>query len=69
MGGGISPGHSLRPQRSRSEPARRCDDFYEHKKAKRLPVVAMQALSHKLARAAYYMMRDGKPFEVQRCFG
>jgi transposase len=43
--------------------------FYERKKAKRLPVVAMKALAHKLARAAYYMMRDGKPFEVQRCFG
>jgi transposase len=43
--------------------------FYDRKKAKRLPVVAMKALAHKLARAAYYMMRDGKPFEVQRCFG
>nr|WP_265335353.1 transposase [Paraburkholderia franconis] len=42
--------------------------FYERKKAKRLPVVAMKALAHKLARAAYYMMRDGKPFEVTRCF-
>jgi len=42
--------------------------FYERKKAKRLPVVAMKALAHKLARAAYYMMRDGKPFEVGRCF-
>jgi transposase len=43
--------------------------FYERKKATRLPVVAMKALAHKLARAAYHMMRDGKPFEVQRCFG
>jgi transposase len=43
--------------------------FYERKKAKRLPVVAMKALAHKLARATYYMMRDGKPFEVERCFG
>jgi transposase len=42
--------------------------FYERKKAKRLPVVAMKALAHKLARATYYMMRDGKPFEVNRCF-
>ncbi|TCK32505.1 transposase [Paraburkholderia sp. BL8N3] len=42
--------------------------FYERKKAKRLAVVAMKALAHKLARAAYYMMRDGKPFEVGRCF-
>ena len=43
--------------------------FYERKKTKRLPVVAMKALAHKLARAAYYMMRDHKPFEIQRCFG
>jgi transposase len=47
-------------------PARR---FYERKKARRMPVVAMKALAHKLARAAYYMLRDGKPFEVTRCFG
>ncbi|CAD6558860.1 IS110 family transposase ISShwo5 [Paraburkholderia kirstenboschensis] len=42
--------------------------FYERKKARRLPVVAMKALAHKLARASYYMMRDSKPFEVKRCF-
>ncbi|MGE6493091.1 IS110 family RNA-guided transposase [Cupriavidus metallidurans] len=47
-------------------PARR---FYERKKARRMPVVAMKALAHKLARAAYYMLRDGKPFEVTKCFG
>ncbi|MFM0758128.1 IS110 family RNA-guided transposase [Paraburkholderia strydomiana] len=47
-------------------PARR---FYERKKAKRMAVVAMKALAHKLARATYYMMRDRKPFEIQRCFG
>jgi hypothetical protein len=44
------------------------ENLYERKKAKRLSVVAMKALAHKLARAAYYMMRDGKSFEVQRCF-
>lgn len=42
--------------------------FYERKKAHRLPVVAMKALAHKLARAAWYMMRDRKPFDVGRCF-
>ena len=42
--------------------------FYERKKAKTMAVVAMKALAHKLARAAYYMMRDGKPFDVGRCF-
>jgi len=29
----------------------------------------MKALAHKLARAAYYMMREGKPFDLNRCFG
>jgi transposase len=43
--------------------------FYERKKARRMPVVAMKALAHKLARAAFYMLRDGKPFEVTKCFG
>ncbi|WP_336600981.1 transposase [Paraburkholderia bengalensis] len=43
--------------------------FYERKKAKRLPALAMKALAHKLARAAYYMMRDGTAFEIRRCFG
>lgn len=42
--------------------------FYERKKAKTLAVVATKALAHKLARAAYYMMLDGKPFDVGRCF-
>jgi transposase len=28
----------------------------------------MKALAHKPARATYYMMRDGEPFEVKRCF-
>jgi transposase len=43
--------------------------FYERKKARRMAVVAMKALAHKLARAAFYMLRDGKPFEVTKCFG
>ncbi|CAM2161584.1 hypothetical protein PSAC2689_100104 [Paraburkholderia sacchari] len=29
----------------------------------------MKALAHKLARATYYMMREGKPFDLDRCFG
>jgi transposase len=42
--------------------------FYDRKKAKTLAVVAMKAVAHKLARAAYYMMRDGTTFDVTRCF-
>ena len=33
-----------------------------------MAVVAMKAVAHKLARAAYYMMRDGTTFDVSRCF-
>jgi transposase len=42
--------------------------FYDRKKAKTMAVVAMKAVAHKLARAAYYMMRDGTAFDVSRCF-
>ena len=42
--------------------------FYERKKAKTNNVVAIKALAHKLARACYYMLKEGKPFEVTRCF-
>ena len=42
--------------------------FYERKKRQRNGIVAIKALAHKLARACYHMMREHKPFEVQRCF-
>jgi hypothetical protein len=42
--------------------------FHDRKKAKTMTVVAMKAVAHKLARAAYYMMRDGTTFDVSRCF-
>ncbi|MGY8683882.1 hypothetical protein Q2941_39830 [Bradyrhizobium sp. UFLA05-153] len=31
-------------------------------------VVATKALAHKLARASYHILKEGKPFEVTRCF-
>lgn len=43
--------------------------FYERKKAKRNGVVAIKAVAHKLARAAYYVMRDRVPFDMERAFG
>ena len=43
--------------------------YYERKKAKTGSVVATKALAHKLARACYFVMRDGVPFDEQRCFG
>jgi transposase len=42
--------------------------FYERKKRKTNRVVALKAVAHKLARACYYMLREQKPFEVNRCF-
>jgi hypothetical protein len=31
-------------------------------------VVATKALAHKLARACYHIPKEGKPFDVTRCF-
>lgn len=42
--------------------------FYNRKMQKRNILVAHNALSHKLARAAFYMMRDGVPFMPEKCF-
>jgi transposase len=35
--------------------------FYQRKKAKSHPVVALKAVAHKLCRACYYIMRDHWP--------
>lgn len=42
--------------------------FYERKKAATNAIVATKALAHKLARACYHMLKEGQPFDVQRCF-
>ena len=42
--------------------------FYEKKAAQRHAMLAMKALSHKLARAYYYLMRDRVPFDEKRLF-
>jgi len=42
--------------------------FYERKKRKTNGIVALKAIAHKLARACYHMLREQKPFDVQRCF-
>lgn len=42
--------------------------FYEKKAAQRHPILAMKALSHKIARACYYVMRDRVPFDEERLF-
>jgi transposase len=42
--------------------------FYERKKVKTNGIVAIKALAHKLARACYHMLKEGKPFDVSKCF-
>lgn len=42
--------------------------FYERKKAKTNPVVAVKALAHKLARACYHVLKESKAFDAMRCF-
>jgi transposase len=42
--------------------------FYERKKAKTNPIVAIKALAHKLARACFHILKERKPFAVTRCF-
>jgi transposase len=42
--------------------------FYQRKKAKRDGVLAIKALSNKLARASYYVIRDQVPFDMDQLF-
>jgi hypothetical protein len=42
--------------------------FHERKKARTNNIVATKALAHKLARASYHILKEGKPFDVTRCF-
>jgi transposase len=55
-----------------AEIARRYDDnaraYYNRKTQQTNRMVAHNALAHKLARAAYYIIRDGVPFMPEKCF-
>jgi transposase len=55
-----------------SELARRYDPqvraYYQRKAQRTNRMVAHQALAHKLARAAYYIMRDNVPFMAEKLF-
>lgn len=42
--------------------------WYQRRKAKKQRLVALKAVAHKLARAGYYLLRDGGTFEVHRAF-
>lgn len=43
--------------------------FYQRKQAKTNGIVAVKAVAHKLARAAYYVQRDKVPFQMNKAFG
>jgi transposase len=45
-----------------------CQSFYNRKKAKKNGIVAIKALSNKLARASYYVMRDQVPYNANHLF-
>jgi transposase len=55
-----------------AELARRYDSnaraYYQRKAARTNVMVARSALAHKLARAAYYVMRDRVPFDPEKLF-
>ena len=42
--------------------------YYDRKLRQRNRMVAMKAISHKLARACYFIMRDGVPFDPDKLF-
>jgi transposase len=43
--------------------------YYEKKMGRTNRIVAIKAVSHKLARASYYIMRDGVGYDQARLFG
>ena len=46
----------------------RAKHFYERKRAQRNGMVAIRAVAHKYARAAYVMLKQQQPFDAQRVF-
>jgi len=46
----------------------KAERFYQRKKAKAGGIVATKALSNKVARASYYVMRDQVPFDEDKLF-
>ena len=43
--------------------------WYQKQVSKTMPVVAIKAVAHKLARACYHLMKTGEAFDVKRAFG
>ena len=48
------------------EPAKK---YFQRKRSKTNGIIAIRAVAHKLARAAYYVMKDQVAFEPQKTFG
>ena len=46
----------------------KAQSFYQSKEAKTKPVVAIKALSNKLSKASYYIMRDQVAFDEDKLF-
>jgi len=46
----------------------KAQSFYQRKKAKTNGIVAIKALSNKICRASYYVMRNRKPFDEKMLF-
>jgi len=42
--------------------------YYQRKQSKSKKVVALKAIAHKLARASYWVMKKGEPFDMRRAF-
>ena len=47
----------------------KAQSFYHRKKAKKNRIVAIKALSNKICRASYFIMRDQVPFDEKMLFG
>jgi transposase len=43
--------------------------WYQKKAARTMPVIAIKAVAHKLARACYHILKTGEAFDVRRAFG
>jgi len=46
----------------------RIGKYYQRKLAKRKKVMAIKTIAHKLARACYWILKTGEPFDVERAF-
>ena len=48
--------------------APRIKRYYQRKKARSNGIIAIKTVAHKLARACYFILRDGVDFDVEKAF-